>query len=238
MPLTEDYRRIQIYNQGRYPHIGYARDGGSLADNGCGAFTLNHAMQWIGMSHVPSPESMAQTDMERGLLGFDPGYFVKSAQTYGFLAEDMYLCCNDREQFMSRIDRLFRQGSAVTLHVRGDNGFTGRRTSGHYCADVGITADKSKVHIIDSSSGTTLGVLKSTEYNGYYYSDGSFSTGGVGCIPTYCWQPTRGDVRVLPSARYLTEGPAGMSGEAHERLVQSYWEITGVLSDACPVLEE
>ena len=68
--------------------------------------------------------------------------------------------------------------------------------------------------------------------------DGSFSTGGVGCIPTYCWQPTRGDVRVLPSARYLTEGPAGMTGEAHERLVQSYREITGILSDACPVLEE
>ena len=62
--------------------------------------------------------------------------------------------------------------------------------------------------------------------------------GGIGCIPTYCWQPTRGDVRVLPSAKYLKEGPAGMTREAHARLVQSYREITGILSDAYPVLEE
>ena len=62
--------------------------------------------------------------------------------------------------------------------------------------------------------------------------------GGIGCIPTYCWQPTRGDVRVLPSAKYLKEGPAGMTQEAHARLVQSYREITGILSDAYPVLEE
>ena len=68
--------------------------------------------------------------------------------------------------------------------------------------------------------------------------DGSFSVGRIGCIPTYCWQPTRGDVRVLPSAKYLKEGPAGMTGEAHARLVQSYREITGILSDAYPVLEE
>ena len=173
MPFTADDSRIEIHNQGSYPHLDYSRDSGSLTDNGCGLFTLNHAMQWVGMSNVPSPESMAQTDMERGLLGFDPGYFVKSANTYGFLAEDLYRCCNDREQFRSRIDQLFSRGNVVTLHVRGDNGFTGRRTAGHYCAGVGITADKSKVHIIDSSSGTTLGVLKSTEYNGYYYSNGS-----------------------------------------------------------------
>ena len=167
-----EYGRIQIYHQGNYPDTVYSRDNGSLAENGCGLFTVNHAMQWIGMSNVPSPESMAQTDMQRGVLGFDAGYFVKSAETYGFLAEDLYLCCNNREQFCSRIDRLFRQGCAVTLHVSGDNGFTGRRTAGHYCAGVGITEDKSKVHIIDCSSGTTLGVLRCTDYQGYYYSDG------------------------------------------------------------------
>ena len=173
MPLTADYGRIQIYDQGNYPNIFYSRDGSSLADNGCGLLTLNHAMQWVGMRNVPSPESMAQTDMRRGLLGFDPGYFLGSADTYGFLAEDLYLCCNDRERFKARIDQLFSQKSAVTLHVKGDNGFTDRRTPGHYCTGVGLTEDKSKVHIIDSSSGTTLGVLKSTEYNGYYYSNGT-----------------------------------------------------------------
>ena len=44
--------QIQIYSQGEYPDAEYARDGSSLADNGCGLFTLNHAMQWVGMSDV------------------------------------------------------------------------------------------------------------------------------------------------------------------------------------------
>ena len=172
MYFPADYGRIQIYDQGNYPHIVYSRDGSSLADNGCGLFALNHAMQWVGMSDVPSPESMAQIDMKRGLLGFDPGYFLGSTDTYGLLAEDLYPCCNSREQFKSRIDQLFSQGHAVTLHVRGNNGFTERHTSGHYFTGVGITADTSKLHIIDSNSGTTLGVLKCSEYNGYFLSDG------------------------------------------------------------------
>ena len=173
MPLTAEHGIIQIYSQGGYPDIVYSRDGSSLADNGCGLLTLNHAMQWIGMRDVPSPESMAQTDMGRGSLGFDPGYFVNSAETYGFLAEDLYCCCNDRERFKARLEELFSRGQAVTLHVKGDNGFTGRRTPGHYCLGVELTEDLSKVHIIDSSSGTTLGVLKSSAYNGYYYADGA-----------------------------------------------------------------
>ena len=32
-------------------------------------------------------------------------------------------------------------------------------------------------------------------------SSGGFSVGGIGCIPTCRWQLTRGDVRVLPSAK-------------------------------------
>ena len=83
--------------------------------------------------------------------------------------------CNDQEQFRARIGQLFNQGYAVTLHVSGNNGFTGRRTAGHYCLGVGISADKSRVHIIDSSSGTTLGILKHTAYDGYFFSDDSFS---------------------------------------------------------------
>jgi poly-gamma-glutamate synthesis protein (capsule biosynthesis protein) len=68
-------------------------------------------------------------------------------------------------------------------------------------------------------------------------NDGAFSVGGIGYIPTYCWQPTRGDVRVLPSGKYLIKGPAGMTGEAHARLVQSYHEITGIIGNTHPVLE-
>lgn len=68
-------------------------------------------------------------------------------------------------------------------------------------------------------------------------SDGTFSCGDIGYIPTYCWQPTEGDVRVLPSGKYLKEGPVGMTEEAHDRLVQSYQEITEVLGSDYPVLQ-
>ena len=69
-------------------------------------------------------------------------------------------------------------------------------------------------------------------------SDGTFSVGGIGYIPTYCWQPTRGDIRILPSAKYLKEGPVEMTEETHARLVQSYREITGILGNGYPVLEK
>ena len=68
-------------------------------------------------------------------------------------------------------------------------------------------------------------------------SDGTFTCGDVGYIPTYCWQPTEGDVRVLPSGKYLKQGPSGMSDEAHDRLVQSYSEITEVIGGDYPVLQ-
>ena len=68
-------------------------------------------------------------------------------------------------------------------------------------------------------------------------SDGTFSCGDIGYIPTYCWQPTEGDVRVLPSGKYLKEGPVGMTEEAHDRLVQSYQEITDVIGGDYPVLQ-
>lgn len=68
-------------------------------------------------------------------------------------------------------------------------------------------------------------------------SDGTFSCGDVGYIPTYCWQPTEGDVRILPAGKYLKEGPVGMTEEAHDRLVQSYQEITEVIGGDYPVLE-
>lgn len=68
-------------------------------------------------------------------------------------------------------------------------------------------------------------------------SDGTFSVGDIGYIPTYCWQPSEGDVRILPSGKYLREGPVGMTPEAHDRLVQSYQEIVEVLGNEYPVLE-
>ena len=44
-------------------------------------------------------------------------------------------------------------------------------------------------------------------------------------------------MRVLPSGKYLKEGPVGMSEEAHDRLVQSYQEITEIIGGDYPVLQ-
>ena len=67
--------------------------------------------------------------------------------------------------------------------------------------------------------------------------DGTFTCDNVGYIPTYCWQPSEGDVRILPSGKYLSSGPAGMSDEAHDRLVQTYQEITEIVGTQFPVLD-
>ena len=68
------------------------------------------------------------------------------------------------------------------------------------------------------------------------YPDGTFACDDVCYIPTYCWQPTEGDVRILPSGRYLNNAPAGMSDEAYARMVASYYEITGTLGDKFTIL--
>ena len=68
-------------------------------------------------------------------------------------------------------------------------------------------------------------------------ADGSFTCDNVGYIPTYCWQPTEGDARVLPSGKYLNNRPAGMSDEAFSRMTETYSEITQAIGNQFPVLE-
>ena len=167
---------ITIYNQGDFSNTpaSYGREDGTLYKSACGLFSINHAMQWVGIS-APSPEDMASTDKRRDCYGFDAKYFEKSASTYGYNAENLYQLSQNLDTFRNKIMEVFRSGSAITFHVAGNNGFWGY-TSGHYCLGVGISNDGSKVHIVDSSALTTLGVLKSSSYNGYYFQNGSFLT--------------------------------------------------------------
>ena len=67
--------------------------------------------------------------------------------------------------------------------------------------------------------------------------DGTFSCDNVGYIPTYTWQPTRGDARVLPSGKYIDNRPSGMSDEAYNRMVESYQEVVQVIGNEFPVLD-
>ena len=68
-------------------------------------------------------------------------------------------------------------------------------------------------------------------------ADGTFTCDNVGYIPTYCWQPTPGDSRILPSGKYLSKGPVGMTDEVHDRLVQTYQEVTEIVGTQFPVLD-
>ena len=67
--------------------------------------------------------------------------------------------------------------------------------------------------------------------------DGTFSCDNVGYIPTYTWQPTRGDARVLPSGKYIDNRPSGMSDEAYNRMVESYREVVQAIGNEFPVLD-
>ncbi len=132
-------------------------------------------MQWVGISPVPSPSSMAATDRNRGFYSNQGSYFTESAGVYGYLAQDLWASCYDLNSFRSKLREVFNQGGAVTLHVAGPNswaydGYSG----GHYCLGIGISNDGSKVHIVDSSSGTTLGIVRNSSYNAYYYNGSSF----------------------------------------------------------------
>ncbi len=62
------------------------------------------------------------------------------------------------------------------------------------------------------------------------HEDGTFTTDNVGYIPTYTWKQD-GEVRVLPSGKYLDSRPSGMDDENYNRMVASYYEIVEIIGD-------
>ena len=82
--------------------------------------------------------------------------------------------------------------------------------------------------------GTDCGVVLDFTIN--ENPDGSFSCDNVGYLLTYCWQPTEGDVRILPSGKYKDNPPAGMTDEAYSRMVASYYEIVNTLGEKFTLL--
>ena len=67
--------RIAIYSQdSAWEGILYSSS--TLKEYGCGLFTVNHAMQWVGIDPVPSPAAMAETDRKRGFYFLQTGSSV------------------------------------------------------------------------------------------------------------------------------------------------------------------
>jgi len=69
--------------------------------------------------------------------------------------------------------------------------------------------------------------------------DGTFRVENVGYVPVYVWKHA-GKFTVLPILKYTGENrPDAMSDEQYDRMVESYYEITGVLgTDQFTVLPE
>lgn len=166
--------RITIYSQDiAWEGIDYS--GGTLQGYGCGLFSVNHAMQWIGIDPIPSPAAMAETDRKRGFYSNEASYFARSAGIYGYSAEDLWNSCYDIEPFRTRLKEVFNRGGAVTLHVSGANRWSvNGHINGHYFLGVGISNDGNKVHVVDSSAGTTLGVVRDSGHNAYYHDGNAF----------------------------------------------------------------
>lgn len=70
-------------------------------------------------------------------------------------------------------------------------------------------------------------------------SDGSFRVEDIGYVPIYVWKHG-GQLTVLPILKYTGENrPEVMTDDQYDRMVESYYEITGVLgTDQFRVLEE
>ena len=166
--------RIAIYSQdSAWEGISYS--GSTLTEYGCGLFTVHHAMQWVGIDPVPSPAAMAETDRKRGFYSNEASYFTRSAGVHGYFAEDLWKSCYDADTFRNSLTEVFARGGAVTLHVSGINRWSvNGRINGHYFLGVGISDDGDKVHIVDSSAGTTLGVVRDTTYNAYCHDGSAF----------------------------------------------------------------
>lgn len=58
----------------------------------------------------------------------------------------------------------------------------------------------------------------------------------VGYVPTYCWKHDD-TLQVVPSAKYLTEKPEGMSSSAYERMKTSCQQTRNLIDDSIPVLD-
>ena len=69
--------------------------------------------------------------------------------------------------------------------------------------------------------------------------DGTFRVENVGYVPVYVWKHA-GKFTVLPILKYTGENrPSAMTDDQYNRMVESYYEITGVLgTDQFTVLPE
>lgn len=162
MPTGADYllasNSIRIYSQGSRDYIGEtscAQQYG-LQRAGCGVFAVAHALQWMDCDSWTGLEDYL--DQIADLIHpADYGYgFAEGVNeiypdfTLGAISPN-----EGAAKYYSSLRALFAAGGCGMFSYEG-----------HYILVIGFSSDGSKIHVIDSSSGSTLSHLGA--YQAYY----------------------------------------------------------------------
>ncbi len=162
VPEEEDYllasNSIHIYSQGSRDYIGRTSclQQYGLQRAGCGVFAVAHALQWMGCDNWTNLEDFLEQIAE---LTHPADYGYAFAEGVNALYPDFTLGAISPNEgaasYYSKLRALFAAGGCGMFSYEG-----------HYILVIGFSSDGSKIHVIDSSTGSTLSHLGG--YHAYY----------------------------------------------------------------------
>lgn len=162
VPEGADYllasNSIRVYSQGSKDYIGQTSclQQYDLRRVGCGVFAVAHALQWMGCDGWSGLDDFLG---QIGELTHPADYGYAFAEGVNEIYPDFTLGSISPNEGAARYyDEL------QALFARGGCGMFSH--AGHYILVVGFSSDGSKVHVIDSSAGSTLSHMGS--YHAYY----------------------------------------------------------------------
>ena len=161
-PSGADYllasNSIRIYSQGSRDYIGMTSclQQYGLQRAGCGVFAVAHALQWMGCDNWTGLDDFLE-QIQNLTHPADFGYAF--AEGVNALYPDFTLGAispnEGAERYYSNLRALFAAGGCGMFSYEG-----------HYILVIGFSSDGSKIHVIDSSTGSTLGHMD--RYHAYY----------------------------------------------------------------------
>ena len=162
VPEGSDYllasNSIHIYSQGSRDYIGKTSclQQYGLQRAGCGVFAVAHALQWMGCDNWTNLEDFLVQIAE---LTHPADYGYAFAEGVNALYPDFTLGAISPNEgaanYYSKLRALFAAGGCGMFSYEG-----------HYILVIGYSSDGSKIHVIDSSTGSTLSHLGG--YHAYY----------------------------------------------------------------------
>ena len=154
--------RIVIYNQNAYAGTKFSISNLDLSKAGCGFFSVAHALQYMGISSWNGLDDFVEKTRECTSPSEWGSRFIEQVESiYGGFSYDQYFPTSDSEAFYQKLDSTFKAGGCGTVVISS--------SLGHYILFTSFSSDRSKIHVLDSSAGTTLNHLASLNRNAYYY---------------------------------------------------------------------